>query len=323
MPAAAERPFPPAPLPRHPACLARAGGGGAAGAAPGARTSDAGAIAVAVGASLEHLRPWMPWATPEAADLRSQLVRVAEADELWESGTGFIYVMIATDTGLPGPDASGAVKDPDGEFAGTIGLHRRAADDAVEIGYWTARAKTRRGYATAAAQALTQVALALPGTRQVEIHCDEANTASAGVPRRLGYRLDRVEKHEREAPGEQGRRMIWVRHPGPRAPGHRAIGRARSVARCPVKAASLALGRGGGARASRVAVVAACGLARPACASGATGAPAADSPVPGRPAGGMPGRGDQQPGGGPWQLAGRGACPRTSGWRISSASGWR
>ena len=51
---------------------------------------DAGAIAVAVRASLEHLRPWMPWATPDAADLRSQLVRVAEADELWESGTGYI-----------------------------------------------------------------------------------------------------------------------------------------------------------------------------------------------------------------------------------------
>ena len=182
---------------------------------------DAGAIAVAVGASLEHLRPWMPWATPDAADLRSQLVRVAEADELWESGTGFIYVMIARDTGPPGPDAVSMVSDPEGEFVGTIGLHRRLADDAVEIGYWTVAAKTRRGYATAAARAMTQVALALPGARRVEIHCDEANTASAGVPRKLGYRLDRVEEHEKEAPGERGRRMIWVWDPaeGPRATG--------------------------------------------------------------------------------------------------------
>jgi RimJ/RimL family protein N-acetyltransferase len=194
---------------------------------------DAGAVAVAVGASLEHLRPWMPWATPEAADLRSQLVRVAEADEMWESGTGFIYVMIARDAGSPGHDATGTIKDPDGEFVGTIGLHRRLADDAVEIGYWTVAARTRRGYATAAARAMTQVALALPGARRVEIHCDEANTASAGVPRKLGYRLDRVEKHEKEAPGEQGRRMIWVWDPagGPRAAepsdGHAARGGAR------------------------------------------------------------------------------------------------
>jgi RimJ/RimL family protein N-acetyltransferase len=194
---------------------------------------DAGAIAVAVGASLEHLRPWMPWATPEAADLRSQLVRVAEADELWELGTGFIYVMIARDTGQPGPGAPGTIRDPDGEFVGTIGLHRRFADDAAEIGYWTVAAKTRRGYATAAAQAMTQVALALPGTRRVEIHCDEANTASAGVPCKLGYRLDRVEQHEKEAPGERGRRMIWVWDPAeePRATGspdgHAARGGAR------------------------------------------------------------------------------------------------
>src|SRR5215831_11269739 len=71
--------------------------------------ADAGVIAAAVGASLEHLRPWMPWATPEAADLRTQLVRVAEADELWETGTGFIYVMIARDRepgGPPGPAGS-------------------------------------------------------------------------------------------------------------------------------------------------------------------------------------------------------------------------
>jgi RimJ/RimL family protein N-acetyltransferase len=47
--------------------------------------------------------------------------------------------------------------------------------------------------------------------RRVEIHCDEANTASAAIPRKLGYRLDRVIAHEPEAPGESGRRMIWVR----------------------------------------------------------------------------------------------------------------
>lgn len=215
MPAAAERPFPSAPPPGRP-------DGPPERVAAGplvlrrVHADDAGAIAVAVGTSLEHLRPWMPWATPEAADLRSQLVRVAEADELWDSGTGFIYVLIAAGSGPAGRAGPGAVRDPDGEFVGTIGLHRRAADDVVEIGYWIVAGKTRRGYATAAAQAMTQVAAALPGARWVEIHCDEANTASAGVPRKLGYRLDRVEAHEREAPGELGRRMIWVWDPAER-----------------------------------------------------------------------------------------------------------
>src|SRR5499427_11162473 len=79
---------------------------------------DAAVIAAAVGASLEHLRPWMAWATPEAADIRTQLLRVAEADELWETGTGFIYVMIARDSGRGGgpSEPAGGRGDRDGEF---------------------------------------------------------------------------------------------------------------------------------------------------------------------------------------------------------------
>jgi RimJ/RimL family protein N-acetyltransferase len=159
------------------------------------RTDDAAMIAAAVAASLDHLRPWMPWATPEAATERSQLARIIEADEMWDTGTDYIYLVM---------DAGGQT------LAGTIGLHRRIGDGGMEIGYWIAADQTRRGYATEAARALTAVALALPGVRRVEIHCDEANTASAGVPRRLGYRLDRIDPHEPEAPGERGRRMIWV-----------------------------------------------------------------------------------------------------------------
>lgn len=184
-------------------------GGAAGGARPGPpeqvpagalllrkmRRDDAVPVAAAVGASLDHLRPWMPWATPEAADHRSQLARIEEAAEMWATGTDYIYLIMVDD---------GAT------VAGTIGLHRRVGDGGIEIGYWISAEHTRRGYATAAAGALTPVALALPGVRRVEIHCDEANVPSAGVPRKLGYRLDHIEPHEPEAPGERGRRMIWV-----------------------------------------------------------------------------------------------------------------
>ena len=165
---------------------------------------DATGIAQAVAVSLDHLRPWMPWATPEAASPRSQMTRVAEADELWETGTDFIYSL------LPVTD------DPAGRelVAGQVGLHRRAGDGAIEIGYWVAATHVRRGLGTAAARAMTPVALALPGVTRVEIHCDEANAASAAIPRKLGYRLDRISPHEPEAPGERGRRMIWVKEPG-------------------------------------------------------------------------------------------------------------
>jgi RimJ/RimL family protein N-acetyltransferase len=184
---------------------------------------DASAVAAVVGANLEHLRPWMPWATPEAADERAQLVRIAEAEELWESGTDYIYSILVADGEAAGDEAArGKVAKGelaggwDGELVGTIGLHRRGGDDTAEIGYWISSARTRRGYGTAAARALTSAAARLPGIRRVEIQCDEANVASAAIPRKLGYRLDRVEAHEREAPGETGRRMIWVWDPAGR-----------------------------------------------------------------------------------------------------------
>ena len=142
----------------------------------------------------------MPWATPDAAELRTQRLRAAEADELWESGSDFIYsVLLAGDQTL----------------VGEIGLHRRPADACVEIGYWIDVRHAGRGLGTEAARLLTEVGLRLDGVTSTEIHCDEANQASAAVARKLGYQLDRIDRIPPEAPGEQGRRMVWVmRSPG-------------------------------------------------------------------------------------------------------------
>jgi RimJ/RimL family protein N-acetyltransferase len=160
------------------------------------QAEDADDIARVVRASLEHLRPWMPWATADAGSRVAQLARVAEADDLWEAGSDFIYSVR--------PAAESTV-------AGQVGLHRRVGDGGIEIGYWIDVNHTGRGLGTAAARALTPVALSLPGVTRVEIHCDEANLASAAIPRKLGYRLERIDTREPEAPGERGRRMIWLK----------------------------------------------------------------------------------------------------------------
>jgi len=156
---------------------------------------EADGIALAVGASLDYLKPWMAWATRDAAEPRTQRIRVAEADELWESGSDFIYSVLLW---------------PDRTVVGEIGLHRRVGEGGMEIGYWIDVRYAGRGLGTEAARMLTGVALALPGVTRAEIHCDEANQASAAIPRKLGYRLDRIDPHEPEAPGEVGRRMVWV-----------------------------------------------------------------------------------------------------------------
>jgi RimJ/RimL family protein N-acetyltransferase len=155
---------------------------------------DAGALSTAATESLEHLAPWMPWATPVGTSIGAQHERLAGPDAVWTTTSGYEY---------------GAFL-PDGVLVGGCGLHRRIGPSALEIGYWVHVDHTRAGIATACAGALTAVGFALRGVERMEIHCDEANVASAAVPPKLGYRLTGRIEHEPEAPGEVGSRLVWV-----------------------------------------------------------------------------------------------------------------
>lgn len=155
---------------------------------------DAPALLAAVTESFEHLHPWMPWAA-ERPTLAGYHETVDDMTRRWESAETFAY----------------SVLDPSQQtLLGSVALHNRIGPDGLEIGYWVHVDHVGRGIATTCAAAITRYVLSLPGIRRVEIHCDEANTASAAVPRRLGYRLDRIQDHEPEAPAESGKRMVWV-----------------------------------------------------------------------------------------------------------------
>jgi RimJ/RimL family protein N-acetyltransferase len=159
------------------------------------RATDADDVAVAVRASLAHLSPWMGWATAEATDPARQRAGASAAEDAWDQGSDFGYAMRL-------PQAAPVV--------GLLGLHRRIGPGGVEIGYWLHRDYLGRGYATSAVRAVTEAALQLEDVDWVEIHTDEANLASAAIPRRLGYRLDRVEPRAPQAPAETGQLQIWV-----------------------------------------------------------------------------------------------------------------
>jgi RimJ/RimL family protein N-acetyltransferase len=160
-----------------------------------ARPGDAEAFAEAVRESLDHLRHWMPWAVPVATEVAVQRDRLVMAEASWADGSDYEFAILPAD---------------EGRVIGGCGLMRRIGPGAIEIGYWVHVDHTRRGHATAAAGALTDAAWALPDIERVEIHCDEANVASAAVPARLGYRLDRIEDDEPTAPGVSGRSVIWI-----------------------------------------------------------------------------------------------------------------
>ncbi|MFD0279665.1 GNAT family N-acetyltransferase [Kitasatospora sp. NPDC127111] len=156
----------------------------------------AAALNAAVHANLDHLRPWLAWAAEAPSPAQTaQLTRAGSA--AWDAGTDFIYLI--------GLDA-----EP-GSVIGSFGLHGRIGPGALEIGYWVSADRAGRGIATTAARALTAAALALPGIGRVEIRCDQANGASAAVPRKLGYRLDRIADVAVRAPGETGRQLVWVK----------------------------------------------------------------------------------------------------------------
>ncbi len=155
---------------------------------------DAPALSVAASESIEHLRPWMPWATPEGVSVEAQSLRMSGPAWSWTPDSDYGYGVFVAD----------------GRLVGALGVHRRVGPGALEIGYWVHADHIRRGIATESARALTDVGLALPGIRRMEIHCDAANVASAAVPTKLGYRLVGSEDHEPESPGEEGRRLIWV-----------------------------------------------------------------------------------------------------------------
>ena len=74
---------------------------------------------------------------------------------------------------------------------------------------WIERAHCRMGYATEASAVLTTGALSLEGIERVEIHHDKANVASAGIPRRLGYRFVCERRDDDPAPGGVGIEWVW------------------------------------------------------------------------------------------------------------------
>jgi RimJ/RimL family protein N-acetyltransferase len=146
----------------------------------------------AVSESVEHLRPWMAWVATEplALDRRRELLDKWERD--WARG-GDVYLAVIVH----------------GRVAGSAGLHRRRGPGVLEIGYWTHPSFLRQGVATNVARMLTDAAFAVAEVERVEIHHDKANVASAGVPRRLGYRLAAETPQPPAAPAELGVDCAW------------------------------------------------------------------------------------------------------------------
>jgi RimJ/RimL family protein N-acetyltransferase len=129
---------------------------------------DAPALSRAIAESLEHLRPWMPWAADEPRTDDERRAWIREAEDCDDVLLGMWL---------------------DGEIVGGCGLHPRIGANGLELGYWVHAAHLRRGIATDAVRELTEMAFAREGVEHVEIHHHPGNVASGRVAAAAGFTL--------------------------------------------------------------------------------------------------------------------------------------
>jgi RimJ/RimL family protein N-acetyltransferase len=158
------------------------------------RLSDVDDVIHAISISLPELRKWMKWA--ETMPTRESMVAKADEDTAhFDNDESWAYWIREIDGG---------------QLVGSAAL-RRGGDRQLEIGYWVRSDRTGRGYATEATAMLTTAAFeSALDVATVMVSMDSANTASAAVPQRLGYRRDREYERDVETPGHSGNGIAWV-----------------------------------------------------------------------------------------------------------------
>jgi RimJ/RimL family protein N-acetyltransferase len=148
---------------------------------------DAPLVKEAVDSSLEHLRPWMPWAETEPQTLEEKITLVRGFRSRFDAGEDFPY---------------GIFDAAEEQQLGGTGLMPRVGPGGLEIGYWMRANATRQGYMTEATAALTRVGFEVCAADRIEIRIEPRNEASLGVPRKLGFGEEATLR--RRLPGREG-----------------------------------------------------------------------------------------------------------------------
>ncbi|MFA9559275.1 GNAT family N-acetyltransferase [Evansella sp. AB-rgal1] len=145
------------------------------------RPGDGKVVHEAMTASMEELKPWMPFAQKEqTVEEVEQNIREAHAKFLTREDLRLLVFHKET-----------------GEYIASSGLHRIDWDvPKFEIGYWIDTRQSGKGYITEAAGRIAEFAFEEFKARRVEICCDEKNIRSRAVAERLGFSLDVILKHD-------------------------------------------------------------------------------------------------------------------------------
>jgi RimJ/RimL family protein N-acetyltransferase len=135
----------------------------------------------AINASIEELKPWLPFAQMEQTEEDVE-VNIREAHLKFLKREDLRLLIFLKDTG---------------ELVASSGLHR--IDWGIpkfEIGYWIDSRHSGKGYMTEAVQGITDFAVNELKARRVEIRCDTRNSKSAAIPERLGFILEGILRND-------------------------------------------------------------------------------------------------------------------------------
>ncbi|WP_295643817.1 GNAT family protein [uncultured Methylibium sp.] len=149
------------------------------------RAGDGASYFEAVSASLDALKPWMPWAhEPQTPERSEALARGFHADFIARRDLVMAVFLRRADGG-------------EGPLVGGTGLHRFDwALRRFEIGYWIRSGHGGQGLVTEAVNAVADMALTQLAARRVEIRCDDRNRPSWRVAERCGFVLEGVLRNE-------------------------------------------------------------------------------------------------------------------------------
>jgi RimJ/RimL family protein N-acetyltransferase len=148
-----------------------------------------------VAESVEHLKPWMPWAHAEPEPMDIKVERMLRFHNEFERGEDFIY---------------GIFNKDETRLLGGTGLHTRIGDEQLEIGYWIHKDFINQGLATESTAALVKVAFEIVHVHRVEIHCDPGNLASAAIPRKLGFVHEGILREKTRFLDGWSDSMVWA-----------------------------------------------------------------------------------------------------------------
>lgn len=165
------------------------------------RAADAESLCAAIAESRDHLRPWLSFADAHQTVEESR-DWIIHQEARW---------LLREHLGLSLWDVAHPAC-----FLGGLGIHpHNWAIRHFEIGYWLRKSAAGQGYMTEAVRLLTDYAFTSLGANRIQIRCDERNTASAGVARRVGYVPEGCLRNDsRAADGTVRNTLVFSRIPG-------------------------------------------------------------------------------------------------------------